>query len=236
MSQVRRTGRIWDKPPRVRGQVVRRVCEALERTYGRPRLGNPSAPLDDLIYVIVSNKTSPQIAQRTYTCIKREFATWDDVLLAPVSALHSLLQPAGLATVKSQQIRAALQKIKSDLGSCDLSDLEGKPGGEAQAYLVSLPGVSEKVAKCVLMYTMDAEVLPVDSHVHRIAKRLGWTSRKRADQCHDELEALVPSKRRHAFHVDCILHGRSTCRPRKPGCERCCISRHCAYSQGMAVK
>jgi len=236
VSHVHRTGVVWSKPPRVRAQIVRRVCEALERTNGRPRFGNPVDPLDDLIYIIVSNKTSPSIAQQTYARMKREFAVWDDALASPPSALQSLLETAGLATVKSQQIRAALEKISSDFGSCDLTQLKARSEREVQDYLVSLPGASDKVAKCVMMYTMDADVLPVDSHVHRIAKRLGWTSRKRADQCHDELEALVPPHRRYALHVDCILHGRSVCRPRGPACARCCISRHCAFCLGKGVE
>lgn len=234
MSSTHRTGTIWNQPPRIRGQIVRRVCEALERTFGRPRLGNPQDPLDDLVYIIVSNKTSPKTAQQTYACIKREFAAWDDALASPASALQSLLQPAGLAAVKSQQIREAMRKIGEDFGSCDLDQLRGKPVDEVQEYLVSLPGVSEKVAKCVMMYTLGANVLPVDSHIHRIARRLGWTSRKRADQCHGELGALVPPKRRYAFHVDCILHGRSICRPRNPSCDRCCISRYCAFFRSEA--
>lgn len=233
MSNVRRTGMIWSKPPRVRVQIVRRVCEALERHYGRPRLGNPEDPLDDLVYTVISNKTSPEMALRTYARIKREFVSWNEVLGSPASVLQSLLQPAGLATVKSQQIRAALQKIKKDSNSCDLNQLQGRSEGEIQEYLISLPGVSEKVAKCVMMYTMGADVLPVDSHVYRIAKRLGWTSRKRADQCHDELEALVPPKRRYTFHVDCILHGRSICHPKNPTCARCCISRHCVHFKSV---
>lgn len=228
---VRRTGAIWDKAPRARAQIVRRVCEALEGEYGRPDLGNPENPTDDLIYIIVSNKTSPKTAERTFLAVKRAFATWEEVIASPSSALQSLLHPAGLATVKAQQIRAAIQRIEGDFGSFDLHRLRLRPESEVQAYLVGLPGVSEKVAKCVMMYTMGAKVLPVDSHVHRISRRLGWTARKRADQCHGELEALVPPHRRYAFHVDCILHGRSVCRPRKAACERCCISRHCTFYQ-----
>ena len=229
---MRRTGVIWNKSPRVRAQIVRRVCEVLEKNYGQPRFGNPKDPLDDLVYTIVSNKTSPKTAQRTYARIKREFQTWNVALTSPVSMLQSLLRPAGLATVKSRQIYATLQKINNDFGSCNLSVLDERPESEVHKYLISLPGVSDKVAKCVMMFTMGANVLPVDSHVHRIAQRLGWTSRKRADQCHDELETLVPPKRRYAFHVDCILHGRSVCRPRNPACEQCCINRHCVYYQG----
>jgi len=236
MSHVHRTGVVWSKSPRARAQIVRRVCEALERTYGRPCFGNPEDPLDDLIYTIVSNKTSPSIAQETYARMKGEFAVWDDALVSPPSTLQLLLQSAGLATVRSQQIRAALEKITSDFGSCDLTQLKERSEREIEDYLVSLPGASDKVAKCVMMYTMGADVLPVDSHVHRIAGRLGWTSRKRSDQCHEELEALVPPKRRSAFHVGCIAHGRSICRPTTPLCDQCCISRHCTRFQGTGVR
>lgn len=226
---MRKTGAIWNEPDEVRDQIVRQVCVALEATYQQPRLGNPEAPLDDLVYIILSNRTAPTVAQRTYESVKREFPTWNEALNSPVSRLQELLQLAGLAKKKSQQIWATLQQIESDFGSCDLGSLQEKPTAEIQEYLVSLPGVSEKVAKCVMMYTMEADVLPVDTHIHRISKRLGWTARKRLDQCHDELEALIPPERRFAFHVDCILHGRMVCRPRNPSCDRCCIKDHCSY-------
>ena len=112
---------------------------------------------------------------------------------------------------------------------CDLSYLASLETQAAQEYPVSIPGVSKKVAKCVLMYTMHGTVLPVDSHVHRVARRLGWTARKRADQCHEELESLVPPHRRYAFHVDCIEHGRAVCRPQKPNCQICTISGYCEF-------
>lgn len=226
------SGAIWSRTPRARGQIVRRVCEALQRRYGAPRLGNPEDPLDDLIYIVISNKTSPKIAQQTYEGLRQRFQTWDEVLACRRSALRRVLEPAGLSTVKSDQIRAALREIRNDFGSCDLVGLAGECEQDTEEYLVSLPGVSEKVAKCVMMFTLGAQVLPVDGHVHRITVRLGWTARKRADQCHGELEALVPEKRRYAFHVDCVMHGRLVCRPKGPVCEGCCINRYCTYFEG----
>ena len=213
----------------MRGQVVRRVCEALAATYGRPRFGNPRKPLDDLIYIVMSNKTTPEMARQVYARIRQRFPDWHDVLTARPRVLRSILRPAGLATVKSSQIRAALRRIRCDFGKCDLAGLRSRPEQEIHNYLMSLPGVSDKVAKCVMMYTMGLDVLPVDSHVHRIAKRLGWTARRRLDQCQDELAVLVPPKRRYAFHVDCIAHGREVCRPTAPACQACCIRRHCDY-------
>lgn len=226
----RHTGAIWDMSPRARTQTVRRVCERLEKRYGRPRLGNPEDPIDDLVYVTISNKTAPRTAQATYVRVKQAFATWDDLLSSTRSSLETILEPAGLATVKSAHIYGALSRIRDDLGCCDLSKLQGYSENDAERYLRTLPGVSEKVAKCIMLYTMGFDVLPVDVHVYRIACRLGWTARKRADQCHAEIEALVPRLKRYAFHVDCVEHGRTICRPKEPVCGLCCLRTHCRHS------
>lgn len=226
---VKRTGSIWRKPANVRSRQVKGVCEALRESYGTPRLGNPKQPLDDLVSIVVSNKTSPVTATAVYGRLKNRFKNWDQVLASPSRALRSILKPAGLSKVKSQHLRATFRKIKKDFDECNLEGLKGKSEKEIHEYLTSLPGVSDKVAKCVAMYTMGAKVLPVDAHVHRVATRLGWTARKRADQCHEELESLVPPNWRYVFHVGCVLHGRSICRPKQPQCQKCCVSRYCAY-------
>lgn len=234
VGTVKQTGAIWQSKLATRANAVAKVCALLEKKYGRPRFGNPRDPVGDLVYIVLSNKTSPGMAQATYRRLRVRFKKWDDILRAPASALRLILRPAGLSQKKTKYIRAALRRIKADFGSCNLRALRKIAAHNAEDYLVTLPGVSNKVAKCVLMYTLDAPVLPVDSHVHRVAKRLGWTNRKRADQCHEELEALVPPARRYAFHVDCIAHGRLICRPENPVCDKCCINRHCAYFRRMS--
>jgi len=216
---------------RPRGQLVRRVCEALEARYRSPRHGNPRKPIDDLIYIILSNKTGPNMAGSVYAALKSRFESWDEVPRHRNSVLERILRPAGLSRIKSAQIRAALKQTRSDFGSCCLRRLAKLPTNDAESYLTSLPGVSDKVAKCVLMYTCGAQVLPIDAHVHRIARRLGWTIRKRADQCHSELESLVPHQRRYAFHVNCVAHGRLICRPSNPDCRACCIKKYCDYNK-----
>jgi len=208
---------------------VKAVCDAFRRTYGTSRLGNPKQPLDDLVSIVISNKTSPVMAREVYWRLKKRFKKWDDVLALPFLALRSILKPAGLSRVKGQQLRATFRKIKNDFGTCSLRGLKGKSEQEIHGYLTSLPGVSDKVAKCVAMYTMGARVLPVDAHVHRVATRLGWTARKRADQCHEELESLVAPDWRYGFHVGCVLHGRAICRPMRPRCLECCVNHYCAY-------
>lgn len=229
IKRFKRSGSIWAKASQMRSKVVASVCAALEDTYGTPRLGNPTRPVDDLVFVIISNKTTPLMARKTYQRLKQRYESWEQLLASSAESVRSVLRPAGLSTVKAKQLRAALRKIRKDYAECDLGPLNRRTDREIHSYLTALPGVSDKVAKCVMMYTMGAKVLPVDTHVHRIATRLGWTARKRADQCHEELESLVPPHCRHALHVGCVVHGREICRPENPFCDRCCINRYCEY-------
>lgn len=227
MIAVRRSGAIWRVPARRRSQIVRRVCEQLQATYGTPRLGNPRGPLDDLVYITLTNKTGLRSADAVYSRLKNTFPDWEAMLAAPARSVRRILAPAGLSRIKTAYLRNAMRTVRSDFGSCSLAPLRGWSAAEAERYLVSLPGVSQKVAKCITLFTLGAQVLPVDAHVHRVAGRLGWTSRKRADQCHEELEFLVRPRWRYGFHVGAVQHGRAVCKPRDPACEKCCIRKHC---------
>lgn len=225
------------KTAREQAQIVRRVVGILESTYGHPRHGNPQNPLDDLIYIQLSNKTARTTSRRVYRNLKRRFPSWNEVPKTKrnLSVLKKLLNPAGLSDVKSKQIFDTLVVLKKRYGRCTLSPLKHESSESAEKFLILLPGTSTKVAKCVLMYAFEREVLPVDVHVHRVATRLGWTSRKRADQCHDELEEIVKPKYRYSFHVGCISHGREICRPQNPDCPTCPLRKYCDYAKSQAT-
>jgi endonuclease-3 len=100
---------------------------------------------------------------------------------------------------------------------------------DIETFLTSLPGVGLKVAKCVMMYTLGRRVLPVDIHVHRIAKRIGFQTKKRPDTSQQLIEEAVPPELRYGFHVNAIAHGRAVCLSQKPRCELCVVARWCAY-------
>ena len=206
---------------------VRAVCDRLVSSYGRPRLGNPEAALDDLVFIILSNRTSPDRARSVYAALKREFPRWETMLSTKESTLQEIIRPAGLSGTKSRQLLGILNALVNDSHACSLQWLSQLTVGDAESYLIGLPGVSHKVAKCVLMYAFDFNVLPVDVHVHRISRRLGWVTRQRADQCHADLEAIVKPSLRRDFHVGCIVLGREICRPHRPACERCCLRSLC---------
>ena len=219
---------IWLKTQRARTKLVASVCEGLKESFGKPRLGNPRDPVDDLIFLTLSNRTQIETARSVFKSLKAA-GSWDSVSRLPVRVLERKIQIAGLAKRRSRQIKRALRRIAMDFGSCKLDALRGWKEARAHQYLAALPGVSDKVAKCVMMYTLGFRVLPVDIHVFRVSSRLGWTSRCRADQCHDDLESLVPPESRYAYHVGCICLGRTVCTPAQPKCAACPIRAFCVY-------
>ena len=93
------TGLISVKPARMRDRIVKRVCRTLRKSYGEPRLGNPREPLDDLLYVMISNKTSPAMAQQVYARLRSRFSTWEGIVNSPISVVRSILKPAGLSGI-----------------------------------------------------------------------------------------------------------------------------------------
>src|SRR5690348_8869153 len=97
-------GEIWDLPPARRRRRVAAVCKSLEATYGTPRLDNPDDPLDDLIYIILSNKSSPYATLRLFRALKKRFTTWEEVLDSPIMTLKKIIKPGGLHAKKSSQI------------------------------------------------------------------------------------------------------------------------------------
>ena len=208
-------------------KFVKSVIKQLVHTYGLPRHGNPVDPLDDLIYILLSNRTGPIVVERVYTTFKARHGNWETLIDASKAELEECLRPAGLAAKRAAQICAIASRLQADFGKVTLTALNDMTTPTAEAYLCSLPGISLKVAKCVLMYTCDRQVLPVDVHVHRLTARLGWHTHRRADQSHGTLENLVPKDLRQSLHVTAIAHGRDVCRSRRPRCTECVLNGLC---------
>ena len=220
---------IWKRDPNERARAVKAVCARLESAFGNPRLGNPTDPIDDLIFLMLSNRTQAATAQNTYAELKALRSSWSEIALLPKRTIARTIKRAGFAGIRSAQIKGTLQSIRKRFGVCRLNELRRWPEKEAHDFLVSLPGVSDKVAKCVMMYTLGFAVLPVVVHVFRVSTRLGWTSRRRAAECHADLETLVAPDLRYGFHVNCIALGREFCRATDPNCAACPISKFCVH-------
>jgi len=219
------------KSSRVKPDARRRLAEIerrLRSAYGHPCHHNPSDPLDDLIFLVLSRMTQEVKYLRTYEALREALPSWGAVLDAPSHDLEGLLQDAGLATTKSRQIQAILTEIEAREGALDLSHLRGLTDDEVEAYLTSLPGVARKTARCVMLYALDRNTCPVDTHVWRIMRRLGfaldapWSERNAG-----RLEEMIPESLRPSLHVTLVAHGRAICRARRPLCGDCVLAALC---------
>jgi endonuclease III len=160
--------------------------------------------------------------------MQRAYPTWDDVLAADPAALAESIRQGGLANQKAPRIRQVLARIKEECGDWNLDHLSRVPLDEAKGWLRSLPGVGPKTAACVLMFALGRPALPVDTHVYRVARRLGLIGDKiSADQAHAILESQVAPEDTYAFHVALIKHGRHTCTARNPNCGDCPLNDVC---------
>ena len=207
---------------------IDKILQLLISAYGDRTPLRRLEPVDELILTILSQNTSDINSRRAFKSLADAFGGWDKVAHAPGARIAKAIQAGGLADVKSRYILGALQYLEKEAGGYDLSFLKGMELGAARAWLMRLPGVGMKTASCVLLFSLDMPAFPVDTHVLRVAGRLGLVAPKTtADAAHLEMERLVRPADIYRCHVLLIEHGRKTCRARRPLCGVCIISSQC---------
>jgi endonuclease III len=219
-----------------RRRLLRRVVRVLDDAYGRPVLSPRYPPVDELVYTILSQNTADVNTDRSFAALKARFPRWTEVRDAPVAQIEATIAPGGLAHTKAPRIKAALEALSERTGEPDLAALHGMSDAGAQEYLTRLPGIGPKTAACVLLFALGRPVMPVDTHVHRVARRLGLIpAQASAEQAHPDLTALAGPKAEdvYAAHVDLVRHGRRVCRARRPACGQCALADLCP-SAGVA--
>ena len=190
----------------------------------------PSDPVATLVGTILSQNTNDVNRDRAFDRLRERFPAWEAVRDAPVEEITEAVRPAGLAPTKAPRIQEALRRVTAERGTISLDFLADLPLEDAREWLFSLPGVGPKTAAIVLLFALGRPAFPVDTHVHRVARRLGLIpDRTTREKAHDLLEALVPPEIYYAFHLNLIAHGRAVCHARGLEHERCVLREDCDY-------
>lgn len=208
---------------------IRKADRRLVRLFGEPRRPNRDA-LSQLVSTILSQSTTDVQTARSFAELRRRFPTWEKLMAARVSDIAKAIRASGLARQKAPRIKKALLQIARAQGRIDLSFLKKMPAEEAFRWLMRIKGVGPKTASIVLLFSFRKPFFPVDTHIHRVTKRLGWIPQAAsAEKAHTLLSAAVPTELHYRLHLNLIELGRQICRAREPRCEACPLTDFCYY-------
>ncbi|MFQ5890370.1 MAG: endonuclease III domain-containing protein [Gemmatimonadota bacterium] len=210
-----------------RTRALLRIARHLESVYGTRRKPRRE-PLDELIHTILSQSTADANRDRAWKALRERYPDWEAVRGASVEEIEETIRIAGLAGQKSRTIRGMLERLHEERGAATLDHLREMHPEKALSYLCGFRGVGVKTAACVLCFSLGQPIMPVDTHVHRLAVRLGWVpAGASAARAHRSLNELVPPRLRYSLHVQLIEHGRRVCTARRPACGGCPLAAAC---------
>ena len=213
------------------------VYEKLTGVYGERKLKPRSNPLRVLISTVLSQRTTARGERKAFEAMWSRYGSWQAIREADVTELAETLKPANYSRTKAERIQAILHELLDESGKAKLHHLKDLSADEGLKVLTSLPGVGLKTASVVLLFNFAKPVQPVDTHVHRISQRLGWTG-KNADKAHKVFRDLFPNDAdlHYSLHVAMIRHGRRICKSSQPRCFDCVLLIHCPYGQERTSK
>ena len=207
---------------------LRQIARRLRRAYGAPPAPRRLPPLDELVLTILSQNTNDTNRDRAYADLRAKLPAWEDVADAPLPVIERAIRSGGLAPTKAPRIRAVLRALRDRGITLDDRALRRIRHDRLFDLLVGLPGVGPKTAACVLLFSLDRPYFPVDTHVHRVAIRLGLVApRSTAVQTQAQLQAALASGEMYEVHMNLIRHGRHICVALRPICSQCVLNDLC---------
>ena len=215
-------------------EVHRRLCEEYKCPIA---YFGALDPLAELVSSLLSHRTKNADSARAFTSLREAFATWEEVRDADVGNVQAAISAATWPEQKAPRLQSVLREITEKRGALELdflSEMEVRP---ARDWLEQLPGVGPKTSAAVLAFsTLRRAALPVDSHHHRVAQRLGFIGPKvSVGPSHALLEAMLPedwnAQQVYDNHEILMLHGQKCCYFNNPACPRCVILELCPTGQ-----
>lgn len=213
-------------------KLIIKVNKLLMDKFGvPPRNKKLPDPVEMLIATILSQNTNDRNSFQAYQNLKKKFSNWEEILKTPRATIEKIIKVAGLGKQKSEAIKNFVKELYEREGKLSLKYLSKVESEEAIKDLTSYKGVGVKTASCVLLFAMDRNVCPVDTHVHRIVNRIGIVKGSAPDKTFFALNENFPEKIAHSFHTNLIRLGREICKPQKPGCGICPLEKICKFEE-----
>jgi endonuclease III len=204
---------------------ARRINRELARLYPDARLElNFTSPIELLVATILSAQATDRQVNAVTSVLFARYCTAADYAVADRAELEQVIQPTGYYAAKAKTLIALGQALRDRFGGEVPDTLE---------ELVTLPGVGRKTANVVLGNAFGKPSVAVDSHVGRLARRLGWSVHKDPDKIERDICALLPPREWTAASQRLTWHGRRVCHARRPACGACEIARLCpSFGEG----
>jgi endonuclease III len=214
------------------------IHERLCATYGCPvPYFHAFDPIDELVSSMLSHRTRNSDSAQAYRSLRERFATWTEVIDAQTVEVEEAIAASTWPEQKAPRIQAALRWIQEERGELSLDFLAELPPFEARLWLERIPGVGPKTSAAVLTFSLlRMRALPVDSHHHRVAQRLGLISEKLdVGPAHAVLEAMLPpawdAQQVYDHHEVMMFLGQRICTYQSPKCSQCPLLDMCPTGQ-----
>ena len=216
-------------------ELAKKVHSLLAKEYGdvtKLHLDSPTIAgntvLDSLIATLLTQATNDRNALRAFKELKGKGRTWEEIHGMSGDELADVIACGGLGRQKAGYIKKILENIRREYRDYSLEALRETPSETVRSYLTALPGVGPKTAACVQAFALGQPAFPVDTHVARIIRRLGWTPVKWSPtKIQEKMENTLDPAIQSDLHVYLINHGRRVCQAIKPRCNQCVLREHC---------
>lgn len=201
----------------------KRITELLLKKYPHPKIAlNFTNPLELLVATILSAQcTDVRVNQVTESLLKK-YKTANGYADADIKGFEQEIKSTGFYKNKAKMIINMAKKLVSDFGSKIPSTMED---------LTTLPGVGRKTASVVLSAAFNIPAIPVDTHVLRVSNRLGLAASNDPEKVEMQLCKIIPEDKWIDFSLAMILHGRETCKAKKPLCKECVLYKQCKWPE-----
>ena len=186
-------------------------------------------PVNLLIATILSQNTNDRNSFKAYNNLKEKYSDWEDVAKLKPAQIEKLIKVAGLGKQKSKAIKNLLTSLLKERGRVSINHLKNMNDEEVLSELTDYTGIGVKTASCVLLFSLNRNVCPVDTHVHRTLNRIGLVKTSSPDKTYYAINKIFPEGIAHSFHTNLIKLGREICKPAKPDCRNCPVLRICKF-------